>query len=99
MIYFIFLLQKVFDKKMVMRVHRIDYAEEDSIKTELAWILNLLETTDLKVVVPIKSVNSNLVETIFTKEMDEYRNVVYNNNYCTLIVVSLQQKKKKKKHE
>ncbi len=69
-------LVKAVDKKMVMRVHRIDYAEEDSIRTELAWILNLLETTDLKVVVPIKSENSNFVETIFTKELDEYRNVV-----------------------
>ncbi len=63
-------------KKMVMRVHRIDYAEKESVQTELDWILSLLATTDLKVVVPIKSVHSNYVETIYTKKYDEHRNVV-----------------------
>ncbi len=64
------------EKRMVMRVHRIDYAEKDSIQTELDWILNLMKTTDLKVVVPIKNTKSNYIETICTKSFNEYRNVV-----------------------
>lgn len=64
------------NKRMVMRIHRIDYAEKNSVKTELAWITNLMATTDLNIVTPIPSKDGNLVETIYTHSLDEERNVV-----------------------
>ncbi len=64
------------DKRMVMRVHRIDYAEKESIQTELDWILSLMATTTLQVVEPIMSEEFNLVETIYTEALAEHRHVV-----------------------
>lgn len=62
--------------KMIMRVHRLDYASKNSIRTELAWINALRKDTDLHLATPLKAKNGDYVVTIHTPEMNEDRNVV-----------------------
>ena len=62
--------------KLIMRVHSMDYAEMDSIRTELDFINYLRENTDLNLAAPIPSKTGEYVMTIDTPEMDEHRNVV-----------------------
>ncbi len=61
---------------IVMRVHRLLYAEEDSIRTELSWLLALKEDTDLNLATPLRAADGAYVQTISTPEMDEERHVV-----------------------
>lgn len=61
---------------MVMRVHRIDYAQKDSIRTELAWLQALRADTDIQVVEPIAALDGSLVQTINTPRLGEDRHVV-----------------------
>lgn len=61
---------------MAMRVHRLDYAELDSIRTELSWIAHLAGDDTLRVVAPIPSTSGTLVETIETPSLGERRHVV-----------------------
>ncbi len=63
-------------EKMIMRVHRLDYASVNSIKTEQAWIRAIQKDTDLKLPTPIPAKNGQDVITIETPEMNEKRNVV-----------------------
>jgi Ser/Thr protein kinase RdoA (MazF antagonist) len=63
-------------KTMVMRVHRIDYAERKSVETEIAWILALKRETMLNITAPLKALGGQYVETIYTQGMEERRNVV-----------------------
>jgi Ser/Thr protein kinase RdoA (MazF antagonist) len=62
--------------KIVMRVHRIAYAEKDSIRTELDWLQYLNAHSPLKVVHPLKAVDGTLVQTVETPAFAEQRNVV-----------------------
>ena len=57
--------------KLIMRVHRMDYAEKDSIRTELAFINYLRENTDLNLV--LKVLNDN--NTIPVIVLDSHGNV------------------------
>lgn len=61
---------------IVMRVHRLDYAQKNSIRTELAWILALRKETSLHLATPIPSQDGNYIQTIETPEMHERRHVV-----------------------
>jgi Ser/Thr protein kinase RdoA (MazF antagonist) len=63
-------------KTIVMRVHRLDYAEKDSIKTELSWILDLGANTKVNVVTPLRARDGEFVQTIETPNMAERRHVV-----------------------
>ncbi len=64
------------EEKAIMRVHRTYYAELDNIRTELQWILDLSEETDLNLTTPVLSKNGNYVEEIESPEMEEKRHVV-----------------------
>ncbi|OPJ58344.1 hypothetical protein [Clostridium oryzae] len=48
--------------KIIMRVHRLDYAEEESIRTELRWIMDLKKETDINLADPIQSEAGKYVE-------------------------------------
>ena len=61
---------------IVMRVHRLHYAEKESIQTEIAWILDLKSGTDINLATPLKALNGTYVQTIETPQMAEKRNVV-----------------------
>lgn len=61
---------------IVMRVHRLIYAEKESIQTEIAWLLALNKDTDLNLASPIKGLDGKYVQTVATPEMDERRHVV-----------------------
>ncbi|MCP0886579.1 phosphotransferase [Ligilactobacillus sp. WILCCON 0076] len=62
--------------KVILRVHRLEYASYDNIHTELTWILNLQKTTKLSVTCPRKSINNNYIEAITTPTLSEKRYVV-----------------------
>ncbi|WP_058302604.1 phosphotransferase enzyme family protein [Gorillibacterium timonense] len=62
--------------KIIMRVHRLDYAEEETILTELQWIMDLKKETDIHLADPISSEAGNYVEAIETPEYRETRYVV-----------------------
>lgn len=64
------------DNRRILRVHRIEFAEKNNIRTELNWIQAVLKDTSLNVTTPIESTDGNLIETIETKEMNEKRHVV-----------------------
>lgn len=61
---------------IVMRVHRLVYAERQSIMTELAWLTALRKETDLILAQPLPSLDGDLVRTIATAELNEKRHVV-----------------------
>lgn len=61
---------------MVMRVHRIDYAQKDSIRTELAWLRALRAETDIHAVEPLPALDGDLVQTVATPRLGEERHVV-----------------------
>lgn len=61
---------------IVMRVHRLIYAEQSSIETELAWLLALLQQTDLSLCKPLPARDSRYVQTITDQELGEHRHVV-----------------------
>lgn len=62
--------------KIIMRVHRLDYVQEETILTELQWIMDLKKETDINLAEPIPSENGKYVEEIETSEMGEKRYVV-----------------------
>lgn len=62
--------------KIIMRVHRLDYAEEKSILTELKWIMDLKRDTDIHLADPIPSEAGKYVEAIETPDYRETRYVV-----------------------
>ena len=61
---------------IVMRVHRLIYAEKDSIRTEIAWLLNLRKNTELNLAEPLPALNGTYVQTVFTPALKEARHVV-----------------------
>ena len=61
---------------MIMRVHRLDYATMNSIRTELQWLTDLKRDTDISLASPIPMTNGELVATIETPELEEKRHVV-----------------------
>lgn len=61
---------------IVMRVHRLNYAEKDSIMTEISWILDLRKDTSLHLATPLKSKKGSYIQTIETPELNERRHVV-----------------------
>ncbi|MEO3946722.1 phosphotransferase [Gorillibacterium sp. CAU 1737] len=63
-------------QKIIMRVHRLDYAEEETILTELKWIMDLKKDTDIELADPIQSETGKYVEGIETPEYRETRYVV-----------------------
>ncbi|MDC7125567.1 MAG: phosphotransferase [Spirochaetales bacterium] len=71
-----FLVQAAGRPKMIMRVHRLDYATHNSISTELKWIMDLKAETDIRLASPIESVNGSLIECIETPDFEEKRFVV-----------------------
>lgn len=61
---------------IAMRVHRLDYAELASIKTELAWIMDLQKDTSLHLATPLPALSGSYVQTITTQKLQENRHVV-----------------------
>jgi len=61
---------------IIMRVHRLDYATVDNIRTELQWIMDLKRDTNIRLASPLLSMEGNYVETIETPEFNEKRHVV-----------------------
>lgn len=61
---------------IIMRVHRLDYASEATIRTELQWIMDLKKETDVHVADPVPSESGTYVEEIETPEYGEKRYVV-----------------------
>ncbi len=63
------------NKKIIMRVHRLEYATLNSINSEISFILHLKKNTPLDITSPILSKNGRYVESIETAELNEIRNV------------------------
>lgn len=63
-------------EKIVMRVHRLDYAEKDSIETELAWINFIRSHNKISTVIPRAALDGSYIKTIETPELNEKRHVV-----------------------
>lgn len=63
-------------RRQIMRVHRLDYATENSIRTELSWIFALRRETDLSLAKPLPMQNGEYVATIETPALSEARHVV-----------------------
>jgi Ser/Thr protein kinase RdoA (MazF antagonist) len=61
---------------VIMRVHRLDYAKKNSIKTELQWIMDLKKDTDVSLATPIPTKDGEYVATIQMPELEEHRHVV-----------------------
>lgn len=61
---------------VAMRVHRLEYAEPASIRTEMSWIAHLSQDPRLHIVQPVPSAAGRLVETVETPSMGERRHVV-----------------------
>lgn len=61
---------------IIMRVHRLLYAEKESIQTEISWLLDLKKDTDLNLATPLKALNGTYVQTVVTPVMHETRYVV-----------------------
>ncbi|MNB86208.1 serine/threonine protein kinase [compost metagenome] len=64
------------DTHKVMRVHRIPYAEKDSIRSEIAWLLALNCDTGIDVPKPLRGSNGDYVQTVISPEFNEHRHVV-----------------------
>lgn len=71
-----YLLKAPGKEPVIMRVHRLDYATMNSIRTELCWLKDLKRDTDLSLAEPIPMLDGELVATIETKELEEKRHVV-----------------------
>lgn len=71
-----FLLECENKPKIIMRVHRLDYATVDNIRTELQWIMDLKRDTNIRLASPLLSIDGNYIETIETPEFNEKRHVV-----------------------
>ena len=63
-------------RRIVMRVHRLDYAERDSIEVELAWIRELKRGTDLRLAEPLPGRNGDCVQSVDCPDIAATRNVV-----------------------
>lgn len=63
-------------KPIIMRVHRLIYAEKESIETEIAWIKSLHRDTDLHLATPLPALDGSYVQTITTPAQREKRHVV-----------------------
>ncbi len=61
---------------IVMRVHRLIYAEKDSIRTEIAWLLHLRKNTKLNLAKPLPALDGTYVQTIAAPAHKEARHVV-----------------------
>ncbi|KRM89014.1 phosphotransferase enzyme family protein [Liquorilactobacillus vini] len=71
-----FSLQAAGRPKVILRVHRLEYATFNNIRTELTWILNLKQQTKLSLALPQKSQNGHYIEAIETPSLAEKRYVV-----------------------
>ncbi|KRM04595.1 hypothetical protein FC89_GL002284 [Liquorilactobacillus ghanensis DSM 18630] len=71
-----FSLQAAGLPKVILRVHRLEYATFNNIQTELTWILNLKQQTRLSLALPRKSQNGHYIEAIETPNLAEKRYVV-----------------------
>ena len=71
-----FCLEPAGAPKVILRVHRLDYAKLNNIRTELQWLIDLKKETNLNLTSPVESKNGVLVETIKTPAMKEERHVV-----------------------
>lgn len=63
-------------RRIVMRVHRLDYAERDSIEVELAWIRELRRSTDLRLAEPLPGFDGDCVQSVDCPDIEASRNVV-----------------------
>lgn len=61
------------NQKYLLRIHRGGYHTVGAIREELAWVENVGCMTDLKVPVPLRSKENNLVENIFLSEINRER--------------------------
>ncbi|MFT8638737.1 phosphotransferase enzyme family protein [Bifidobacterium sp.] len=64
------------DQRFVMRVHRLDYAQSDSIEVELQWIEELRKVTELRLATPIPGLDGNCIQSIDCPDIGTQRNVV-----------------------
>ncbi|MFT8703865.1 phosphotransferase enzyme family protein [Bifidobacterium aquikefiricola] len=64
------------DSRFVMRVHRLDYAQRDSIQVELQWIEELRKATQLRLATPIPGLDGNCIQCIDCPDIAAQRNVV-----------------------
>jgi len=71
-----YLVKAAGKETMIMRVHRLDYATMNSIRTELCWLTDLKRDTDISLASPIPMENGELVATIETPALEEKRHVV-----------------------
>ena len=71
-----YLVKAAGKETMIMRVHRLDYATMNSIRTELCWLTDLKRDTDISLASPIPMENGELVATIETPVLEEKRHVV-----------------------
>ncbi|WP_281165236.1 phosphotransferase enzyme family protein [Liquorilactobacillus sicerae] len=71
-----FSLQATGRPKVILRVHRLEYATFNNIRTELTWILNLKQQTKLSLALPQKSQNGHYIEAVETPSLAEKRYVV-----------------------
>lgn len=71
-----FCLERTGAPKVILRVHRLDYAKLNNIRTELQWLIDLKRETGLSLASPVESKNGLLVETVDTPAMKEERHVV-----------------------
>ncbi|MGN0254571.1 MAG: phosphotransferase enzyme family protein [Chordicoccus sp.] len=71
-----FLVTEPDGNRRIMRVHRLDYATEHSIQTELSWIQTLHEETPIALPSPIPMKDGGYVATVDTPALDEKRHVV-----------------------
>lgn len=62
--------------RVALRVHRLDYASRESIRTELDWLCFLRESTGLRVAEPKPAMDGSYVHTIVTPQLSEERHVV-----------------------
>lgn len=65
-----YLVKAAGKETMIMRVHRLDYATMNSIRTELCWLTDLKRDTDISLASPIPMENGELVATIETPALN-----------------------------
>ena len=61
-------------KKYLLRIHRGGYHTKEAIQEELKWLESIHQTLDLKIPVPLRSKNSELLETGFVDGFSNPRN-------------------------
>lgn len=63
-------------KRFVMRVHRLDYAQNDSIRVELQWLEELQRATALRLASPIAALDGDRIQSVDCPDLGTSRNVV-----------------------